>query len=110
MKIDDNLTASTYLRPTQTEGVRNEPAGPGSRTQTDSGGGEDSVALSSLGSEIARILSQDSPEEITRVSQAREAVQSGQINAEAGELADSLIDAALTETSFESALSRPTAE
>ena len=109
MKIDDNLTASTYLRPTQTEGVRNEPAGPGSRNRTGSTGGEDSVALSSLGSEIARGLSQDSPAEITRISEAREAVQSGRINTEASELADSLIDAALTETSFDSGLSRPSA-
>jgi anti-sigma28 factor (negative regulator of flagellin synthesis) len=109
VKIDDNLTASTYLRPTQTEGVRNEPPSPGGRGRAGSAGGEDSVAISSLGAEIARGLSQDSPEEITRISEAREAVQSGRINTEASELADSLIDAALTETSFESGLSRPAA-
>jgi len=109
VKIDDNLTASTYLRPAQTDGVRNDPAAPDSRDRASSRGGEDSVALSSLSSEIARALSQDSPEEITRVSAAREAVESGSIHSEASELADSLIDAALSETSVESSLSRPTA-
>lgn len=105
MKIDDNLTASAHLRPTQTEGVRNEPSAPGGRERTGSSAGEDSVALSSLGSEIARNLSQESPAEITRVSEAREAVASGSINAETAEVADSLIDAALTETSFEGSFS-----
>ncbi len=100
MKIDDNLTASTYLRPAQTEAVRNEPSGPGGG-KSEPGGAEDSVALSSLSSEIARVLTQDSPEEITKVSEAREAVASGSIQAEASELADALIDSALTETSFE---------
>ncbi len=104
MKIDDNLTASTYLRPNQTEAVRNEPAPPGGG-RTSPEGEKDSVALSSLGSEIARVLSQDSPEEITKVSAAREAVESGSILSDASELADSLIDAALTETSFQTALS-----
>ncbi len=110
MRIDDNLTASTYLRPAQTEGVRNEPAGPGGGSRPGSTGGEDSVALSSLGSEIARALSQDSPEEITRISEAREAVRSGSLNQEIGEVADALIEAALSSTGLESALSRPAAQ
>lgn len=106
MKIDDNLTSSTYLRPSQTESVRNEPTAP-SGDRPDPGGAKDSVALSSLGSEIARVLSQDSPEEITKVSAAREAVESGQILSEASELADALIDAALTETSFQTSPASP---
>ena len=48
MRIDDNLTASTYLRPAQTERVQTEPLGqpPGGRSEDRTQG--DSVSLSSL--------------------------------------------------------------
>ena len=97
MRIDDNLTASTYLRPAQTERVQTEPLGqpPGGRSEDRTQG--DSVSLSSLSSEITRTLSETSPEEITRIEQAREAVRSGQLTADPGELADSLISASLAD-------------
>ncbi|MBI1358337.1 MAG: flagellar biosynthesis anti-sigma factor FlgM [Acidobacteria bacterium] len=98
MKIDDNLTASTYLRPAQTERVQNEPTAPPSGGRRTEQGENDSVSLSSLSSEISRALSEPSPEEITRVEQAREAVQTGQLTADPGATADSLINAAIADT------------
>ena len=58
-------------------------------------GQTDSVSLSSLGTELARSLATESPTELRRVDEVRQAVNNGSLNASSQETATRLVDEAL---------------
>ena len=100
MRVDDNFTASSDLRSLQVErSPETQLERQNQQSKQERTG--DSVSLSSVGTEISRALAGDSPQEISRVERAQEAVAAGSLNVSSEELADSLIDSALTETSFD---------
>ncbi len=100
MRVDDNFTSSTDLRSLQ---VERSPETQPERKNRSSGAERtgDSANLSALGVEISRALATDSPSEISRVERTQEAVAANNFSVPAGEVADSLIDSALTETLFD---------
>lgn len=100
MRVDDSFSASSDLRSLQIERTPETQTGPPSRSgRLDRTG--DSASLSALGADISRALAEDSPQEITRVERAQEAVAAGGLNDSSSEIADALIDDALFGTSFE---------
>jgi anti-sigma28 factor (negative regulator of flagellin synthesis) len=57
--------------------------------------GSDSVSLSSLGSELARSLATESPQEVHRVDELQQAVNNGALRASNEETAARVVDEAL---------------
>ena len=103
MRIDDTLSPSLDPRSVQLDRsaeVRSDQRGRGR-----SGGPEaDSVDLSSLGASLARALSEQSPTEIARVEQLREAVSTGRLDVSDEQIADALIDATVRDGLLEAEL------
>jgi hypothetical protein len=102
LRIDDSFSASSDLRSLQVERTQDTPLEQG--RQRAEQGRQDSVALSGLGAELARGISEESPEEITRVDQARQAVAANNFSAPAEETADRILDAAVADAQVDSAL------
>ena len=108
MKID-NFTPSTDLQSThidktqQTENARFERIGKTSAAQ-------DSASISSLAQQISQVLETESPERVARVAEAQQLYQSGGFNVPAADVADSLIQSAVTDTALFAQVSGPSAE
>ncbi len=100
MRVEDTFAASTDIRSGQINRANDPRLQPQQRVKRD-GPGSDAVELSSIGSEVARQLASESPQEITRVEETRQAVLAGNFNVPAAELADSIIDGALSETALD---------
>ncbi len=106
MRIEDSASVSTDLRQvqldrtqeTQTEAQRARERAP----ETE----DDSVSVSSLGAQLARAIEQPGAEEISRVEQAQRAEQSGALDVSDEQLADSLIEGAVADTSLDSEIAR----
>jgi len=100
MKIDDNFAASSDLRSTQvgqTEQIERDQQARERPAEARS----DSVSLSSLGSELARSIANESPAEISRIDRLQEAVNSGTLSAPPEQVAGRVIDDALGGTALE---------
>jgi len=100
MKIDDNFAASSDVRSTQvgqTEQIERDQQARERPAEARS----DSVSLSSLGSELARSISTESPAEISRIDRLQESVNSGTLAAPAQEVAGRVIEDALGGTALE---------
>ena len=99
MRVDDNFNASSDLRSLQVERTAEAPQNRQSRPANLDRTG-DSAGLSALGVEVSRALAGDSPQEIARVERTQEAVAAGNFQEPAGEIADALIDSALSDAAL----------
>ncbi len=97
MTIDDNLGPSTDVRSSGVGRAQDVEQQQSTREKA-ALSREDSASLSALGTELARAIATDSPDEISRVSQLEEAVKSGNFSVPSGEVAEALIASALEET------------
>lgn len=108
MKID-NFTPSTDLQSThidkaqQTENTRSQRSGRTSSAQ-------DSASISSLTQQISQALQTESPERVAAVAEAQKLYQSGGFNVPAAEVADSLIQSAVADSTLLSRVSGPSGE
>ena len=109
MRVEDTFSASTDIRSGQVNRTQDPQLEPQQRVKR-GGGGSDAVDVSALGSEIAKQLAVDDPQEITRVEETRQAVLAGNFNVPVLELADSIIDGALSETLLDLLLDPPVEE
>jgi flagellar biosynthesis anti-sigma factor FlgM len=97
--LGDNLAPSSDVRSSQD--VRPEQAEQAQQTRAErrergaESGQSDSVSLSSLGTELARSLATESPEEVRRVDELQQAVSNGTLTASNQETATRLVDEAL---------------
>ena len=106
MRIEDSGSVSTDTRSVQLDRAHEaqaEQARGRGRSREPQG---DSVSLSSLGSQVARALSEPGPEEVARVEQAQRAEQSGALDVSDEQLADALINGAVRDTSLDSEIAR----
>lgn len=103
MKID-NYTSSTELHSGQVEKaqqIENQRPGRAGR----SGAAVDSAAISPLAQQIAERLQVDSPESVARVAEARKLYQTNGFAVPSPELADALIQGAVSDTALLAELS-----
>jgi anti-sigma28 factor (negative regulator of flagellin synthesis) len=97
--LGDNLAPSNDVRSSQD--VRSGQVEQTQQTQVErherarESGQTDSVSLSSLGTELARSLATESPQEVRRVEELQQAVNSGTLNGASQDTAVRLIDEAL---------------
>jgi len=103
LRIDDSFSASSDLRSLQIE--RTQETSPEQSRRQGAPGREDSVSLSGLASELARAISEESPEEISRVDRAQQAVAANNFSVPAEETADRILDAAVSDAQVDSELS-----
>lgn len=106
MRIEDSANLSTDARSVQLDRTQ-ETQQDGQRARARGGRQQnDSVSVSSLGSQLARAIEQPGAEEVTRVEQAQRAEQSGGLDVSDEQLADSLIQGALADTSLDAEIAR----
>ena len=106
MRIEDTANVATDLRSvqldrtqeTQTEGQRARDRGAGQQ--------DDNVAVSSLGTQLARALEQPGAEEVARVEEAQRTEQAGGLDVSDEQLADALIQGAVADTSLDAEIAR----
>lgn len=108
MRIEDSANVATDLRSVQLDRTQ-EPQQESQRARDRSQQSQDdSVSLSSLGSQLARALEQPSAEEVSRVDEAQRAERSGGLDVSDEELADAVIQGAVADTSLDSEIARYT--
>ena len=95
MRVDDTFAASSDIRSGHVGRTQEVQQDQRQRVRAPAPG-EDSVSVSSLASQLSEGLTTDSPAEVARVEETRQAVQAGNFNVPAEQLADSLIDSALS--------------
>jgi flagellar biosynthesis anti-sigma factor FlgM len=97
--LGDNLAPSSDVRSSQDvrSGQVEQTQQPGVERRERGGdsGQTDSVSLSSLGTELARSLATEGPEEVRRVDELRQAVNDGTVTASSQDTAARLVDEAL---------------
>lgn len=103
MRVDDSFSASSDLRSLQIERTQETSLEQGRRSGAPER--EDSVSLSSLSTELARGISEESPAEISRVDRAQQAVAANNFSVPAEETADRILDAAVSDAVVDSELS-----
>lgn len=109
MRIEDSANVSTDLRSVQLDRTQetqseNQRARGRQPQQQD-----DSVAVSSLGTQLARALERPGAEEVSRVQEAQRAERAGGLDVSDEQVADSLIRGALADTSLDAEIARFTA-
>ncbi len=103
MRID-SFTPSTDVQTREVGRTPQTELEQSNRKRSTESAGEDSASISPLAQQLAQALSDDSPEEIARVEQTQQAVEAGNFNVPASEVADSLIGDALAGTAVEQRL------
>jgi flagellar biosynthesis anti-sigma factor FlgM len=88
-----DVRSSQDVRAGQVEQTQQAQEGRPSRSREPGEG--DSVSLSSLGSELARSLATESPEEVRRVDELQQAVTNGTLEASSRDIASRVIEDAL---------------
>jgi anti-sigma28 factor (negative regulator of flagellin synthesis) len=106
MRIEDSGRVAADLRSVQLDRTQETQAEEARGRERSRESDRDTVSLSSLGSQVARSLSEPSSEEISRVQQAQRAEQTGGLDVSDEQLADALINGAIRDTSLDSEIAR----